>query len=113
MCLKDITRVDVFESDKQLETAEGKPEEPNEEPREEIREELKEEPKKDQTEPLKTKKEYKTRQVNIERVICPDCRVEMSKKALKYSHVCKGERNKDVDFDKPNRKRALHTEQAK
>ena len=109
--MKDITVVDVNEGDKQVEPVEEKPEEPNEEPKEEIREEPKEEPKEEQVEPFKTKKEYKTRQVNIERVQCPDCKTEMSKKSLKYSHICKGERKKDVDLNKPVKKRVLHPTQ--
>ena len=49
--------------------------------------------------------------MNIERVQCPDCKTEMSKKSLKYFHICKGERKKDVDLNKPVKKRVLHPTQ--
>ena len=107
--MKEITVVDVNEGGRQVEPVEEKPEEPNEEPREEIREEPKEEPKEEKAEPFKTKKEYKTRQVNIERVQCPDCKTEMSKKSLKYPHVCKGERKKDVGLNKPVKKASIES----
>ena len=85
--MKDITVVDVNEGDKQVEReafallrepVEEKPEETTEEKTEEKTEEPKVEVH-EITEAPKLKKEYTTRQVNIERDVCPDCKVEMSK----------------------------------
>ena len=75
-------------------------------------EEIKEEPREE-----KPKNILKTKQIREDRVICPDCKSNLSVRNFKYAHVCKGPKElrpkKEPDPNKVVRRKIMHPEQAK